>query len=149
MSSSCMTNSEAELVLDNLYSNYTYMILQTPHELDINVFTCSLWSLSSKYGNYRTKLCRRRCYGIDTDIDIYFRTILVSSQKSHLITPLRSYHIKKGKIGKAVVVYAMKEFWGSTGKAPFILNISTIRRWVVNFVLQSLHPQERTPLPIQ
>jgi hypothetical protein len=50
---------------------------------------------------------------------------------------------------KVVLVYAMKEYSGSGGIAPLILNLSTTRRSMVTFTPQPFYTREITPVPIE
>jgi hypothetical protein len=43
----------------------------------------------------------------------------------------------------------MKGYRWSRGTAPLIPNLGTIRRGVVDFILQPLQPQKRKPVPME
>jgi len=49
--------------------------------------------------------------------------------------------------GKFVSVQTIKAYTGSGGTIPFILNLGTRWRWVVNITLRPLYLQDRTPVP--
>jgi hypothetical protein len=51
------------------------------------------------------------------------------------------------KTGTLVSVDAMEAYRGRRCITPLILNFGTKWRQVVNITPQSLHPQERTPVP--
>jgi hypothetical protein len=50
--------------------------------------------------------------------------------------------------GKVVPLHAMKSYSGRRGIAPFILNLGSRWRLVVNFTPRPLYLQEITPVPI-
>lgn len=53
----------------------------------------------------------------------------------------------KGK-GKVAPVYTMKAHWGSTGRTPLILNLSSRWRLEVKFTPHCFTHREITPVPI-
>jgi hypothetical protein len=99
-----------------------------------------------------------RCYqsvvvtGPNFDVSISINSFVWSwllRKENQLIKLLLSYYTQKGKISEAFVVHAMKKFWRNTSIAPFILNIDTRRRGVVNFTPQPLHPRESNRVPTE
>ena len=54
----------------------------------------------------------------------------------------------KGK-GRVFLVHTTKEYRASTHTVPFILNLSTRKRWVIIFLHQSLYNRERITVSIE
>jgi hypothetical protein len=51
-------------------------------------------------------------------------------------------------MGKGCPLHTIKSQWGSGSVVPLNLNLGTERWCVVKFTLWTLHPWERTPVPI-